>query len=703
MTASLNGGSVRVLWDADDTAEVTITGSGSAVWTVNGGVVTFPYTLSSSTTFETTHAGSYDVSVEHHGYEVASTPDGTRSVELRFGEQAIFSPTPDGTPNNKFMSDLHGSLSATIATAQTGLDFAPLIATETAVTTVRPIGSIGDGYVYGTHNTTGGLYRSTDGTSWTQIPNLTGNPITIHDANDGEVLVNRSGTLQKSSGWSTNPLTATFATVATATSGASFIQSDIDVHDNIVLLGEYAVPRTPSRLIRVSTNNGATFTDTLNLDTLHPANIADTHWHAVAIDPWHTGANPRLYVSHGDGPRGVYYSDDLGANWTLLRNDWQPMPMIATENGVVTGTDANDPDGVWLIPRADTSTREQLYRIPAPYWSNSLLGFGLRAFRDDYTGTVYLTFRVDTLASHGKNLQGMIFATDGYRASLVYESELAAATGQNVTWDSPATLPDGSLLVSYLEPGSTAVRRLVRTEPARRGDQSTYRLNDGNALTGTALDRASVVIGPETTGTGRSVLIGTGITQVSTDASTDYRQVLIGDTVSGGNQAVGIGQDVIAAQQRAVAVGMTAKVTGTDGVALGANTISHTSGVAIGKASTNGTGINCVAIGMNSANTGNNSTAVGFAASAAATSVAIGRAAVASHAGSVAIGDSTVTTSSAQFAIGAKHIDSAELGGDPAAPAANGWRLYAKDNGAGKTQLCVRFNTGVVQILATEP
>lgn len=121
MTASLNGGSVRVLWDADDTAEVTITGSGSAVWTVNGSTVTFPYTLSSSTTFETTHAGSYDVSVEHHGYEVASTPDGTRNVELRFGEQVIFSPTPDGTPNNKFMSDLHGSLSATIAAEVPGV------------------------------------------------------------------------------------------------------------------------------------------------------------------------------------------------------------------------------------------------------------------------------------------------------------------------------------------------------------------------------------------------------------------------------------------------------------------------------------------------------------------------------------------------------------------------------------------------------
>lgn len=40
---------------------------------------------------------------------------------------------------------------------------------------------------------------------------------------------------------------------------------------------------------------------------------------------------------------------------------------------------------------------------------------------------------------------------------------------------------------------------------------------------------------------------------------------------------------------------------------------------------------------------------------------------------------------------------------DPAAPAANSGRLYFKDSGAGKTQLAVRFATGAVQILATEP
>ena len=40
---------------------------------------------------------------------------------------------------------------------------------------------------------------------------------------------------------------------------------------------------------------------------------------------------------------------------------------------------------------------------------------------------------------------------------------------------------------------------------------------------------------------------------------------------------------------------------------------------------------------------------------------------------------------------------------DPSAPAANKARLYCKDNGSGKTQLCVLFPTGATQVLATEP
>ena len=40
---------------------------------------------------------------------------------------------------------------------------------------------------------------------------------------------------------------------------------------------------------------------------------------------------------------------------------------------------------------------------------------------------------------------------------------------------------------------------------------------------------------------------------------------------------------------------------------------------------------------------------------------------------------------------------------DVTAPAADRARLYVRDNGAGKTQLVVRFPTGAVQVIATEP
>lgn len=40
---------------------------------------------------------------------------------------------------------------------------------------------------------------------------------------------------------------------------------------------------------------------------------------------------------------------------------------------------------------------------------------------------------------------------------------------------------------------------------------------------------------------------------------------------------------------------------------------------------------------------------------------------------------------------------------DPVAPAANTGRMYFRDNGAGKTQLVVRFPTGAIQVIATEP
>lgn len=92
----MSGGSIRILWDESEPCEVTITG-GVASWKVSSATVSFPHTVSSSTTFTTPHAGTYTLSVKYAGMEIADTPDGVRTVELANDEELIFSPSPDST------------------------------------------------------------------------------------------------------------------------------------------------------------------------------------------------------------------------------------------------------------------------------------------------------------------------------------------------------------------------------------------------------------------------------------------------------------------------------------------------------------------------------------------------------------------------------------------------------------------------------
>lgn len=67
--------------------------------------------------------------------------------------------------------------------------------------------------------------------------------------------------------------------------------------------------------------------------------------------------------------------------------------------------------------------------------------------------------------------------------------------------------------------------------------------------------------------------------------------------------------------------------------------------------------------------------------------------------GNLAVG----TYASLAGTAGAGFLEAVEQSADPAAPAVNTGRLFFKDSGAGKTQLCVRFNTGATQVIASEP
>jgi hypothetical protein len=66
------------------------------------------------------------------------------------------------------------------------------------------------------------------------------------------------------------------------------------------------------------------------------------------------------------------------------------------------------------------------------------------------------------------------------------------------------------------------------------------------------------------------------------------------------------------------------------------------------------------------------------------------------------VGLNGVVTPSTELDIGAGSMEFAEMTA-PGAGASNTARLYAVDNGAGKTQLVVIFNTGAAQVLATQP
>lgn len=95
----MSGGAIKILWDREDSAEVTIYGGGgqtSTAFTVVGTPVTFPYTLEEDTTFTTTVGDSYSISVLYNEIEIADHPDGRKAVNLFGGNsELVFAPSPD--------------------------------------------------------------------------------------------------------------------------------------------------------------------------------------------------------------------------------------------------------------------------------------------------------------------------------------------------------------------------------------------------------------------------------------------------------------------------------------------------------------------------------------------------------------------------------------------------------------------------------
>lgn len=191
------------------------------------------------------------------------------------------------------------------------------------------------------------------------------------------------------------------------------------------------------------------------------------------------------------------------------------------------------------------------------------------------------------------------------------------------------------------------------------------------------------------------------------------RDALLANSTGHSNTAVGKGAlQSQTGQSAQTAVGNTAlsSSAGADNTAVGYAAGYVPGGLSADNATTTGArnvflGAEC---GFGAPLQSNDTVAVGWRAlvndtASGAGAVAVGSGAWCKHSRSVALGYQTISTANDQVELGGRHVEVSELSADPAAPAANAARWYVKDNGAGKTQLCVRFATGAVQVIATEP
>ena len=553
------------------------------------------------------------------------------------------------------------ALSATIATASAapGSLLTTSLVTEGAGIP-RPVDHFG-GYFWGAVD--GAIWRSADGITWTKVNQTLGSGFArLFPCADGELLAVLGNTTKKSSGWSTDPATATWAVVLTLASGFSTteFQVDSDETGQRFILGEYkSPPDGTSNKVRMSLDAGSTWSVVWDGNVTWPTDSAGTHLHGFCFDKYAGGAGRWWFTyAHDPDSEGFYYSDNDGATWTRtpyaadVPVGAPPTVLLATPAGIVGGSDSLAA-ALYIVPR-DADPSRMRPRILARWRDYTTAGgqnpgFASSGCIDRVTGIAYVLMNSTggdaTKAVH-------IWATDGTHSEVVYSHATGAGDPSYAI-----TANDGIVLAGYSVAG---VRKI---------------------LTATAQPRTPVEPVSNAGNVGGGIAVPTS--------------VAVGNTAAPLASSVAVGDGVVLSGLNTVAVGRGARATGNSAVAVGRSSTATANSVVMGhNASTGGSGH--TVIGHGATTTGGQDSVVignGAASGGYARSVVLGR-------GSAGV---LSATSNDQVKVGDKHIELAELAADPAAPAVSLGRLYLKDNGSGKTQLCVRFNTGAVVILATEP
>lgn len=679
----------------------------------------------------------------------------TKDVEKALGENSPEGlAVIDADPGSLFRLQQDARLAATYAPRGLALQPAPLQGVSTtSASTLVPL-ETHDGFLWAADGST--LKKSSDGTAWTTVTTLPSSPSRILWTSDGEVLL-VSGNISKSSGWSTNPATATWSTVLTksAPAGPGVPASHIDGDGTKFIAAEYSsADRSESRYVWVSTNSGSTWTVVYDDRVSDPTGLL-SHRHGVCYDPW----EDRFWRSEGHGTEmGLYHSTDNGASWTklggTLQPDAAPFALCATDDGIVCGSDSNL-GGVYGIARAVDPTEMEMRWLAR--WRTAVdgvIGLASRAHRDPDTGIVWLTFQSDNAAvapaTAGGTARAAAFVytypTVGVRrapAAVGFNDRLFWSVQTSATYDLIVGRVDAPGVAAGADEGNTGGGSTPwqTSMAAGRGASASARGSVAVGATAVTSAESAVALGYLAAAAARGVSVGRGATGAADGISIGYtavgsgpNQVVVGTTataaaactsavvigyaatatVGTGITAIGAGASVnnnngtaighdAASFTQGVAIGRLAATTGTSGVAVGMSASAAGNAVAVGQSAV-GSGLQSVAIGQGATATATNAVAVGYSADATSgTAVALGMSTTASHADGVALGTDSTTTAANQVQIDDRHIEARELSADPAAPAADKARWYVKDNGAGKSQLCVRFATGAVQVIATEP
>lgn len=304
-------------------------------------------------------------------------------------------------------------------------------------------------------------------------------------------------------------------------------------------------------------------------------------------------------------------------------------------------------------------------------------------------------------------MQSQTAVTSGVSNTAVgHQSQDAVTTGgQNTAIGAGAqgALIDGSSNVAVGSGAQAAITDGSNSTAVGTNAQAVMTSGANNTAVGVNAQNAVTSAGQNTAvGANAQLLLATGS---GANTAVGYAAQ---DALTTGHSNTAVGSDALGA----ISTGTTSTAVGTstlrsstanNNTAIGANAGYTPNGAA--NSTTTGARQTLVGVetGLSSSSQINDITAVGYRAICTGTgAMALGSGAQAVHAGAVAIGMSAVTTAVDQVEIGARHFELVEVT-EPAAGATNAARLYVKDNGSGKTQLCVRFATGAVAVLATEP